>query len=59
MQTQQQIRELILKELPALLQQDNTFRESVLEIARPLFADKVETAHLFDEIIVRFDRSIC
>jgi hypothetical protein len=57
MQTEQ-IRKKILKELPILLQTDTAFRDMVLEIARPHFADKLETEHLFEEIIAKFDNVI-
>jgi|GEM_PF-466083 len=57
MQTEQ-IRKNILKELPILLQTDTAFRDMVLEIARPHFADKLETEHLFEEILAKFDNVI-
>jgi len=57
MQTEQ-IRKKILKELPVLLQTDTAFRDMVLEIARPHFADKLEMEHLFEEILAKFDNVI-
>ena len=54
----QEIRNLILKELPILLQNDTAFRDTLLEIARPHFADKLETEHRFEEIIARFGSAI-
>ncbi len=36
----QQLREYILKELPALMQNDSSFREAVLNISKSQFVDK-------------------
>jgi hypothetical protein len=47
----QQIKELILKELPALMQQDSGLREWVLNIGRTQFADKAITESRFDQIM--------
>lgn len=47
----QQIRELILKELPALIRQDSALREWVLNISRAQFADKIETENRFDQMM--------
>jgi len=57
MQTEQ-LRKLMLKELPTLLRTDTAFRDVVLEIARPHFADKLETEHHFEEIFAKFDNII-
>ena len=47
----QQIKELILKELPTLMQQDSSLREWVLNIGRTQFADKVVTESRFDQMM--------
>jgi hypothetical protein len=47
----QQIKELILKELPTLMQQDSSLREWVLNIGRTQFADKVITESRFDQMM--------
>ncbi len=52
----QQLRELILRELPALIQNDSAFREAVLLISRTQFADKTETSSRFDHMMARLDR---
>ncbi|MCK5524443.1 MAG: hypothetical protein KAI83_15035, partial [Thiomargarita sp.] len=57
MQTQQ-VREMILKELPILLNNDDSFLETMLDIARPHFANKMEMKHRFNEIIAQLDHSI-
>jgi hypothetical protein len=52
----QQLRDLIIKELPILMQKDAAFREVVLDISRLHFADKAETDNRFEQLIVRLDR---
>ncbi len=52
----QQVRQMILNELPKLMQSDTFFRESVISIARTQFADKAETESRFDKMMARFDR---
>jgi hypothetical protein len=47
----QQIKELILKELPTLMQQDSGLREWVLNIGRTQFADKTVTDSRFDQMM--------
>ncbi|BAP55452.1 hypothetical protein THII_1155 [Thioploca ingrica] len=47
----QQIKELILKELPTLMQQDSGLREWVLNIGRTQFADKAVTESRFDQMM--------
>jgi hypothetical protein len=47
----QQIKELILKELPTLMQQDSGLREWVLNIGRTQFADKAITESRFDQMM--------
>ncbi|OQW93598.1 MAG: hypothetical protein BWK79_10285 [Beggiatoa sp. IS2] len=54
----QQIKELILKELPALIRQDSTLREWVLNISRTQFADKTETENRFDQMIRSINQKI-
>jgi hypothetical protein len=39
----QQLKNIILKELPTLIQRDSAFREAILSISRFEFADKAET----------------
>jgi hypothetical protein len=47
----QQIKELILKELPILIQQDSSLREWVLMIGRTQFADQAVTDSRFDQMM--------
>lgn len=47
----QQIKELILKELPILIQQDRSLREWVLNIGRTQFADQATTESRFDQMM--------
>jgi hypothetical protein len=47
----QQLKELILKELPTLMQQDSSLREWVLNIGRTQFADKAVTESRFDQMM--------
>jgi len=47
----QQLKELILKELPTLMQQDSSLREWVLNIGRTQFADKAVTDNRFDQMM--------
>jgi len=47
----QQIKELILKELPTLMQQDSGLREWVLNIGHTQFADKAITESRFDQMM--------
>jgi hypothetical protein len=50
----QELREMMLKELPKLLQKDSAFQSAVLDIARQHFAEKLETDHHFGQ----FDRAM-
>jgi hypothetical protein len=52
----QQIRQMILNELPKLMQNDTAFRESVISIAQFQFADKAETDNRFDQMMTLFKR---
>ena len=45
----QQLKELILKELPTLIQQDSSLREWVLTIGRTQFAEQAATESRFDQ----------
>ena len=54
----QELRELILKELPTLVQNDPAFREAVLEISRTRFADKTETESRFDHMMALLERKM-
>jgi len=56
--TQPQLREMILKELPMLIQSDTAFREAVLDISRGQFANRVQTGERFDHVMARLDRSM-
>jgi hypothetical protein len=47
----QQLREIILKELPILIQNDRNFRKTVLKITRRRFANKAETESRFDRLM--------
>ncbi|NJO18491.1 MAG: DUF3782 domain-containing protein [Thioploca sp.] len=47
----QQLKELIVKELPTLIQQDSSLREWVLKIGRTQFADQAATESRFDQMI--------
>ena len=53
-----QLRDLILKELPTLMQNDPTLREAVLEISRTRFADKTETENRFDHMMALLERKM-
>ncbi|NJO16260.1 MAG: DUF3782 domain-containing protein [Thioploca sp.] len=46
-----QIKELILKELPTLVQQDSSLREWVLTIGRTQFAEQTATESRFDQMM--------
>jgi hypothetical protein len=52
----QQVRQMILNELPKLMQNDTAFRESVISIARFEFADKAQTDSRFDKMMAVFER---
>ena len=47
----QQIKELIVRELPTLIQQDSSLRDWVLTIGRTHFADQVITESRFDQMM--------
>ena len=47
----QQIKELILRELPGLIQQDNRLRDWVLTIGRTQFAEQAATESRFDQMM--------
>ncbi len=51
MPTQQQIRQIIVQELPIILQQDTKIKKFVLQLSRPHFADKIKTNSRFDQIL--------
>jgi len=58
MPTQQQIKRIIVQELPVILQQDPEIKDLVLRLSRPYFADKKETESRFDQMLdeLRRDR---
>ena len=47
----QQLKELILKELPTLIQQDSSLREWVLTMGRTQFAEQAATESRFDQMM--------
>ncbi len=53
---QQQLREMIVRELPMLIEGNEAFRKIVLKISRPRFADKAETESRFDRMMDMFQR---
>ncbi|MCP4695680.1 MAG: hypothetical protein GY862_02355, partial [Gammaproteobacteria bacterium] len=53
---QQQVREMIIRELPMLIEGDEAFRKVVLKISRTRFADKAETESRFDRMMDMFQR---
>jgi hypothetical protein len=54
----QQLRKVILDELPILMQNNTAFRDSVLQITRVQFADKAETESRFDSMMKMLERKI-
>ncbi|EDN67106.1 conserved hypothetical protein [Beggiatoa sp. PS] len=54
----QQLMNLILKELPTLMESHHTFREAIVSISSVHFADKAQTENRFDSMITRLDRSM-
>lgn len=56
--TEQQVKRIILRELPAIMQSDREVREFILRLSREQFADKQETASRFDRVLdeLRRDR---
>ena len=46
-----QIRELVIRELPAILQEDEEVQQFILRLAREHLADKVETENRFDRLL--------
>ncbi len=47
----QQLKEAIFKELPILIQNDESVRKYILKICKPEFADRTETESRFDRIL--------
>ncbi len=47
----QQIRQILMRELPVIMQQDPEVRRFILELSRQYFADRVETENRFDRIL--------
>ena len=56
--TEQQVKQIILRELPAIVQSDQEVREFILRLSREQFADKRETDSRFDRLLdeLRRDR---
>ncbi|MBI4675302.1 MAG: DUF3782 domain-containing protein [Chloroflexi bacterium] len=56
--TEQQVKQIILRELPAIMQSDREVREFILRLSREQFADKQETGNRFDRLLdeLRRDR---
>lgn len=46
-----QIRELVMRELPAILREDEQVQQLVLRLAREHLADKIETENRFDRLL--------
>jgi len=47
----QQLKEAIFKELPILIQNDESVRKYILKICKPEFADRIKTESRFDRIL--------
>jgi hypothetical protein len=56
MLTSQQIKEIILKELPAILEEDPEIHRFFLQISRRHFADKTQTEDRFDRVMEELRR---
>src|SRR3972149_6051115 len=56
--TEQQVKQIILRELPAIVQSDQEVREFILRLSREQFADKRGTESRFDRLLdeLRRDR---
>lgn len=56
--TEEQVKRIILRELPAIMRSDREVREFILRLSREQFADKQETASHFDRVLdeLRRDR---
>jgi len=54
----QQVKEIIKRELPAILKEDDEMQRFILRLSRPHFADKAETESRFDRVLdeLRRDR---
>jgi hypothetical protein len=52
----QQLRSIILNELPTIMQNDPALRKAVLEISRAQFADRTETDSRFEHMMARLER---
>jgi len=46
-----QIRELVIRELPAILQEDEEVQQLILRLAREHLADRIETENRFDRLL--------
>jgi hypothetical protein len=46
-----QIRELVIRELPVILQEDEEVQQLILRLAREHLADKIETGNRFDRLL--------
>ena len=53
-----QLRNVILDELPILMQNNTAFRDAVLQITRVQFADKAETDSRFDSMMKMLERKM-
>jgi hypothetical protein len=54
--TQEEIKNIILKELPKLLKRDGAFRELVLSVTKGVYADKAQTEGRIDRILDELKR---
>ena len=54
----QQIKQIVMRELPAIMQQDPEVQRLILQLSRQHFADKEETESRFDRVLdeLRRDR---
>lgn len=52
----EKIKQIILQELPKILQRDPEIQDFVLRLTRPYFADKVETESRFDRVLEELRR---
>ena len=54
----QELRQLIIKELPALMQSNEAFRATILDISRAEFADKTETESRLNLMMATHEQSM-
>ena len=54
----QQLREMIIQELPMLVQNNEAFRQTVLKISSTHFADKAETENRFERMMDKIEQHL-